>query len=83
MKDQAMTALNEEEQTLVDEIKHKLGGIKRRLRRMRKIQDEAGRDAASNAVYRLECQLGIWHTDARDALWEHLQGSPTERGGRD
>lgn len=82
MKDYVMSALTEEEQTLVDEIQHKLGGIKRRLRRMRKIQDDAGRDAASNATYRLECQLGVWHANAQDALSENLQGSPTERGGR-
>lgn len=84
MKDYAMSQLTDEEQQIVDEIQHKLGGIKRRLRRMRKVQDEAGRDSASNATYRLECQLGVWHADALKALQDNIDrdAGPTRRGGR-
>lgn len=84
MKDTVMSGLTEEEQKIVDAIQDGLGDMKKLLRKMRKIQDDAGRDAASNATYKLECQLGVWHADALMALQKNRDSysGPTERGGR-
>jgi len=60
------------ERQLIELAQKRLADVKQALRRVREINEEAGRAAAANAAFLSLAELNVWHGRATERLLENF-----------